>query len=109
MYVVPTPFRLVDGVAHRQTLILPNDVKADTDFFEVGELRRREAAELIVGYSFDLQTNDLLPKTVPNPGAGKEHAFRAWRFKGSTADRVSMRAIQPQSLMAEAEDETTEE
>ena len=109
MYVVPTPFHLVDGVAHRQTLILPSDVKAATDFFEVGELRRREAAELIVGYSFDLQTNDLLPKTVPNPGAGKEHAFRAWRFKGSTPDSVSMRAIQPQTLMAEAEDETTEE
>jgi len=107
MYVVPTPFRLVDGVAHRQTLILPTDVKADTNFFEVGELRRREAAELIIGYSFDLQTNDLLPKTVPNPGAGKEHAFRAWRFKGATADRVSMRAIQPQTVAAEAE--TTEE
>jgi len=107
MYVVPTPFRLVDGVAHRQTFILPTDVKADTNFFEVGELRRREADELIIGYSFDLQTNDLLPKTVPNPGAGKEHAFRAWRFKGATADRVSMRAIQPQTVAAEAE--TTEE
>ena len=25
MYVVPTPFHLVEGVAHRQTLILPHD------------------------------------------------------------------------------------
>ena len=27
MYVVPTPFHLVEGVAHRQTLILPADTK----------------------------------------------------------------------------------
>ncbi len=61
MYVVPTPFRLLDGVAHQQTLILPVDVAAGAAFEEVGELRRREAEELIVGYSFDLQTNEIQP------------------------------------------------
>ena len=39
MYVVPTPFHLVEGVAHRQTLILPHDVEAGGVCFEVGELQ----------------------------------------------------------------------
>ena len=83
MYVVPTPFHLVEGVAHQQTLILPEGTPTNDDLVDVGELRRREAAELIVGYSFDLETNELIPKKVPNPGAGREHVFRAWRLKGS--------------------------
>src|SRR3989441_8353105 len=57
MYVVPTPFRLVEGVAHQQTLILPSESKPGSKFIEVGELLRCEAAELIVGYTFDLRTN----------------------------------------------------
>ena len=93
MYVVPTPFHLVEGVAHQQTLILPATRTPATSVLEVGELRRREAAELIVGYSFDLQTNELIPKKVPNPGAGREHVFRAWRLKGSDEEPVAMRAI----------------
>jgi hypothetical protein len=109
MYVVPTPFHLVEGVAHRQTLILPHDTDASRECFEVGELRRREAAELIVGYSFDLQTNELIPKKVPNPGAGREHVFRAWRLNGSEKEPVAMRNIQPESLTLEADDETTTE
>ena len=36
----------------------------------------RKADELIIGYSFDLQTNEITPKKVPNPGAGREHVFR---------------------------------
>lgn len=108
MYVVPTPFYLVDGVAHRQTLILPHDVDAGGECFEVGELRRREAAELILGYSFDLQTNDLVPKKAPNPHAGREHVFRAWRLNGSDAEPVAMRHIPPEGLILEASQETTE-
>jgi hypothetical protein len=95
MYVVPTPFHLADGVAHRQTLILPHDVDASGECVEVGELRRREADELIVGYSFDLKTSELLPQKVPNPDAGREHAFRAWRLKGSDTEPVAMRSIRP--------------
>ena len=94
MYVVPTPFHLVAGVAHHQTLIRPDGGPATDDMIDVGELRRREAAELIVGYSFDLQTNELIPKKSPNPGSGREHVFRAWRLRGSVEDQVAMRAIQ---------------
>ena len=78
-------------------------------FVEVGELRRREADELIVGYSFDLKTNEILPKKVPNPGAGREHVFRAWRLKGSPADRVSMRILRTGTEALDTGDATAEE
>jgi len=102
MYVVPTPFRLVDGVAHKQTLILPADAAPGSGFIRVGELSRRETAELIVGYAFDLTTNELAPKKIPNPGAGREHRFSAWRVAGSPTDAVTMRS--PEQLKAEASD-----
>jgi hypothetical protein len=93
MYVVPTPFRLVQGVAHQQTLIVPGEVTPPGRFIRVGELLRREAEELIVGYTFDLRTNELQPEKVPNSAAGREHGFRAWRLKGSPEDPVSMRQL----------------
>jgi len=103
MYVVPTPFRLAGGVAHRETLILPAEVHAGHDFVQVGELLRREAEELVVGYSFDLRTNELLPEKVPNPGAGREHRFRAWRVRGSPMDPVTMRPLPADSIVPESD------
>ncbi len=91
MYVVPTPFRLLEGAAHEQTLILPFDVTPDERFFQVGEVSRREADNLLVGYAFDLQTNAIVPTRIPNPHARAEHQFRAWRFRGSPATEVSLR------------------
>ncbi len=103
MYVVPTPFRLVDGVAHARTLILPATISPGGELVQVGELKRVEAAKIIVGYSFDLKTNELTAQAVPNPDAGKEHAFRAWRTKGEKGDPASMR-----SMAVEADDEDKE-
>src|SRR5207249_9262303 len=40
MYVVPTPFHLVAGVAHQRTLILPADVEGGKDCVQVGILTR---------------------------------------------------------------------
>lgn len=91
MYVVPTPHRLLDGVAHCHTLILPAETEVGTEFVEVGQLCRREAPDIIVGYSFDLQTNELQVTSMPNPDAGREHLFRAWRLAGSPAVAVLMR------------------
>jgi hypothetical protein len=105
MYVVPTPFRLIDGVAHHHTLVLPADVEPGEGFFRVGELVRREAAELIVGYSFDLRTNEIVPEKVPNPGAGTQHRFRAWRLAGSPADPVALRSVDPATLEMEVPDD----
>ena len=109
MYVVPTPFHLVEGVAHERTLIVAADVQPGSNFAHVGDLKRVETAELIVGYSFDLKTNELVPKKVPNPGKGKEHLFRAWRAKGDKQDKVSLRTIDPSKIKLDAEDEDTEE
>jgi hypothetical protein len=109
MYVVPTPFHLVNGVAHQQTLILPAEINTTKEFVQVGELRRREADELIIGYSFNLQTNELVPTTVPNPGAGREHAFHACRLKGSPRDPVSMRPTLLRLEIPESDNGNTEE
>lgn len=95
MYVVPTPFRLVEGVAHERTLILAAAVQPGKGFIDVGELKRVEAGEMVVAYSFDLRTNEIAPTKVPNPGAGREHAFRAWRLGGSKTSPVSLRAVDP--------------
>lgn len=95
MYVVPTPFRIAEGLAHKQTLILPADLEVDDEFILVGEFSRTEADELIMGYSFDLQTNELIATTVANSEAGTEHPFKAWRLKGSSRDRVNLRAPEP--------------
>ena len=46
MYVVPTPFRIADGLAHQRTLILPSEHAPGGDFIDVGELVRREAGPL---------------------------------------------------------------
>lgn len=108
MYVVPTPFRVVEGVAHQQTLILPNEVNTGKGFVHVGDLSRREADHLIVGYSFDLQTNEIVPKTVPNPSVGREHRFRAWRLDGSSSETVTMRHLSPDTVIPDTSDESNE-
>src|SRR6266567_2466943 len=81
MYVAPTPFALTEGTAHNQTLILPADFRLNSRFRSVGNLVRREAEKLIVGYTFDLRTNTLKPESVGNPAAGKEHNFVAYCLK----------------------------
>ncbi len=93
MYVAPTPFGLVSGVAHLQTLILPHDFVVEGDFKQVGALARKETDSLIVGYTFDLRRNQLTPETIPNPFAGQEHIFFAWRLSGGSDDPVVMREM----------------
>ncbi len=109
MYVVPTPFRLVQGVAHQHTLILPSGHSPGKGFVRVGELQRVEAAEMIIGYSFNLKTNELAPKRVPNPGAGTAHAFHAWRLRGAKGDPVSMRPLDPARIEVRDDDEDPED
>lgn len=93
MYVVPTPFRIANGLAHQLTLILPAEIIVGGKFVEVGKLSRKEAPELIVGYSFDLKRNELRPEALHNPDAGREHLFRAWRLSGSPISPVSIDPI----------------
>lgn len=90
MYVAPTPFGLVSGVAHTQTLILPVDYPVASDLHRVGTLVRRETDMMIAGYTFDLRSNTLTPDVVSNPSAGREHVFYAWRTPGCSDEPVTM-------------------
>ena len=90
MYVAPTPFALTDGTTGLITLIVPEEFDLPADFRSVGVLERIEGEELVVGYSFDLRTNELKSTTIPNPDAGKVHRFNACRLKTQTEKSVSM-------------------
>jgi len=91
MYVAPTPFALAEGTAHRRTLIVPEGHAVDGDMLVVGTLTRREVDQVVVAYSFDLRTNEIATTHVPNPHAGREHVFNAYRVPGEPQDPVTMR------------------
>jgi hypothetical protein len=105
MYVVPTPFRLIEGAAHHQTLVLPEGDEPGEGFIEVGRLFRVETANIITGYTFDLVANTLIPQTAPNPHAGQEHAFCAWRVAGGSTDPVTLRPYNPAEVELEVADD----
>jgi len=90
MYVVPTPFALTSGTIGTKTLILPESFPTDERFTKVGDLIRLEAKELVIGYTFDLQTNVLTAEKRPNPSAGKEHRFAAYRLTTQNGKAVTM-------------------
>lgn len=92
MYVAPTPFALADGTTHRRTLIVPHDHPVDADLIEVGTLTRREVERVVVAYSFDLRTNEIVTTDVANASAGREHVFKAYRVAGDPEDAVTLRA-----------------
>jgi hypothetical protein len=95
MYVAPTPFALTEGTTGLITLIVPEGLAAPDRFQEVGQLVRVETAELVVGYTFDLRTNELRAERILNPRAGTEHRFVAYRLKSQAAKAVSMVAQSP--------------
>ena len=90
MYVAPTPFALVEGAAHHRTLILPVGMVADQDLIEIATITRREVKRMVGAYSFDLRKNELKTSLVPNPSAGKEHIFKAYRLKGDPLTPVEL-------------------
>jgi hypothetical protein len=90
MYVAPTPFALTEGTTGLHTLILPEGSAPDPRFAVVGSLTRTESNMLVVGYTFDLRTNELKAEKIPNPSAGTEHRFTAYRLKSQAPKPVSM-------------------
>lgn len=91
MYVAPTPFALTDGTTGQATLIAPSGLTLDGRLEHVGGLLRVETEQMVVGYTFDLRANILTPELAPNPSAGKEHRFAAYRLKGMGSGTVSMK------------------
>lgn len=98
MYVVPTPFALASGLVGMRTLILPAGYEVPEGFAKVGDLVRREAEELVVAYDFDLRTNEIRAHKVPNPDAGREHHFAAYRLGSDPSTPVELveRPSQPE-------------
>jgi hypothetical protein len=90
MYVAPTPFAVTDGTTGLMTLILKEGTPPDPRFREVGRLTRIEADRLVVGYNFDLRTNELKAEHVPNPGAGRPHKFVAYRLEDQASKLVTV-------------------
>lgn len=110
MYVVPTPYALAEGTAHTRTLILLADQDPGEGFVCVGEWLRREVDRVVMGYQFDLKTNILTTHTEPNPGAGREHHFKAWRLADDPGGRVTLRSqddvlSELQKIASEPDDE----
>ena len=92
MYVAPTPFAISDGLTGTRTLLVPSSWRAPKEFNEVGHIVRVEAPDLIVAYEFNLKANTISPKTIPNPSAGKEHRFVAYRIESDSDKEVSIRS-----------------
>ena len=90
MYVAPTPFALTEGTTGLMTLIVTADTVPDSRFVEVGRLTRVEAESVVVGYTFNLRTNVLVAQKIPNPTAGREHEFVAYRLNSQTDKPVTM-------------------
>lgn len=91
MYVAPTPYALLSGVVGRRTLVVPRGPDFDaTRFTEVGTLVRVEVDEMLAGYSFDFETNALTGRWVPNPNAGRQHEFVAYRSAEEAPDPVAL-------------------
>lgn len=90
MYVAPTPFALAQGLTGNRTLLIPSSWEPSKGFKKVGEIVRVEAPELVVGYEFDLKTNIIAGKTVPNPKAGREHCFAAYRLESDSDKKVTL-------------------
>lgn len=84
MYVAPTPFALTEGTTGLMTLILPEDFGTDIRYQEVGKITRVEADSLVVGYNFDLRTNELVAERCVNPKGKTEHKFIAYRLCNQT-------------------------
>ena len=92
MYVAPTPYGLLDGAAHHQTLIVPSDITIPNGFKEVGSIIRTEVDELVVRYTFDLRKNELSTERVRNPNVGREHAFHTLRLIDGLNTPVTLRS-----------------
>src|SRR6266568_7344997 len=89
MYVVPTPYALAEGMESHLTLVVPAQDEAPRGLVAVGDLVRQESGYVLVGYDFDLVTNDITPHFVANTGSGRTHTFQAYRHVGpGTATRV---------------------
>ena len=104
MYVAPTPYAIADGLTGTRTLIIPEEWGIPKGLKSVGKLDRIEAANVVVGYEFNLQANVITPKTIRNPAAGKKHSFIACRLDHDSANPVIIHNSKSPSIEDEGVD-----
>ncbi len=108
MYVAPTPLALTTGTQGHVTLVLPAAFRTDGRVVSAGDLKRVEAGQLLVGYSFDLRTNVITPQHVNNPNAGREHDFVAYRMREDNERKVGLRDVEAVVAQVERVEESQE-
>jgi hypothetical protein len=104
MYVAPTPYAIANGLTGTRTLVVPAEWNVPKNMKSVGKLDRIEAANVVVGYAFDLKENAIAPRIIPNPSAGKKHSFVAYRIERDSANPVIIRSDTLQSIENEEMD-----
>lgn len=57
---------------------------------EVAVLTGKEVKHMVVAYNFDLRTNELSAKLVPNPAAGRAHVFKVYGVNGDLEEPVTL-------------------
>ncbi|MBC6442927.1 MAG: hypothetical protein GDA53_07355 [Rhodobacteraceae bacterium] len=45
---------------------------------------------MVAAYTFDLRSNELTTELISNPGAGREHVFKAYRMAGDPLTPVKL-------------------
>lgn len=93
MYVAPTPFAIADGLEGTKTLVVLKTMIAPNEFKKVGSLTRKETDKFVGGYQFNLETNKISAMKVPNPNAGKEHKFSAYRIDSDSDKPVTLKPV----------------
>lgn len=78
MYRPPSPYQLLEGLDQGATLITPADTLV-TSLSPAGTLKRQGAPELIKDVLVDYESNKFRVRKRPNPNAGSDHHFCAWR------------------------------
>jgi hypothetical protein len=102
MYVLKTPYTLLEGLESAVTLIAPAGEQVADGLTVVGSIDRVEADEVTVAYRFDLRTNELTPELARNPSAGLRHTFTAYQRR-PTGTPVELRASAPTTEELDAE------
>ena len=101
----------LQGPAERRDDFFPdprlgdNDNAALQDYRGSGFDRGHLAPAADFKYNFDLRTNQLQAGRIPNPRAGTEHRFVAYRLNGESNKPVSMVMRPIQSLETSVPDE----
>lgn len=105
MYIVPTPFSLLNGASGKRILILPDYYPVDDRLKPVGNLIRKVSDKLLMAYSFDLNNNIISPQYIENPRAGKEYRFIAYAKNDLDDIKIEMNHSTSTSILSSDEDD----